>query len=91
MQNTSTVRVERTDNNSWNMRWSRNIKTLSVICAILIVFIHTYNTEQYSIESGPTYWLEIIISQNICRIAVPFFFISSAFLLYKKHIHISAF
>lgn len=67
-----------------NEKWSQNIRTLSVICSILIILIHTYNTEQYGINSGVTYWLEIIISQNLSRIAVPFFYISSAFLLYKK-------
>ena len=65
-------------------KWSKNICTLSVICSILVIFIHTYNVESYEIKTGIVYWLEIIVSQNIARIAVPYFFISSGFLLFRK-------
>ncbi len=55
-----------------------SIDVAKVICAILIVFIHT---EPFSSVNAR---LNSITVNYLCRIAVPFFFISSGFLLFSK-------
>lgn len=65
--------------------FSLTMKNCSLLCSILVVFIHSYNVAVYNISANScVYWLEEIVSQCIARGAVPFFFVSSAFFLYSK-------
>lgn len=52
---------------------------MSFICTILVVYIHVFNLETYNIEIGFVYHIENFVTNYIARMAVPFFFISSAF------------
>lgn len=69
-------------------RDSKKIKFITFFCAILVVFIHSYNLKRYSINSlsvgfsKVTYIIEAFISQGIARVAVPLFFVISAFLFF---------
>ncbi len=69
---------------------SKKIKVLTFLCAILVVPIHTYNVEQYSISFKGTgmekfiYIIENFISDGVARTAVPLFFILSSFLFFYK-------
>ncbi len=69
---------------------SKKIKVITFLCAILVVFLHSYNLKRYSINSlsiGFTkmvYIIEAFISQGVARAAVPLFFIISAFLFFHN-------
>lgn len=69
-------------------RNSKKIKFITFFCAILVVFIHSYNLKKYSINSlslgfsKVTYIIESFISQGVARVAVPLFFVISAFLFF---------
>lgn len=77
-------------------RISKKIKVITFFCAILVVFIHSYNLKVYSINSKSigfakfTYIIEAFISQGVARVAVPLFFVISAFLFFynipKDHV-----
>lgn len=54
------------------------LDTVKLICAVLIVFIHIPPFESVS------HTLNALTVNYICRIGVPFFFITSGFLLFKK-------
>ena len=64
--------------------FSKKISIMSAIGACLVIFIHSYNVNGYHIESGVVFEIEYLISQNIARMAVPFFFMSSAFFQFIK-------
>lgn len=74
------------DNNKKNYEYLFSLKMmiLSNICAILVVFIHAYNIDTYNVNNSFTENFEIFISKFLGQIAVPFFFISSAFWTYSK-------
>ena len=66
---------------------SDKITILNFISAILVVTIHTYNIDMYSIKCTTymnkfIYIFENIISQNIARVAVPFFFLFASFFFF---------
>ncbi len=72
-------------------QFSEVMSTCSIISAVLVVFIHTYNIGLYrNVSNSMIYWVEEFISQFISRGAVPFFFISSAFFLYSSNKDVSA-
>ena len=63
---------------------SRKIARLSIICAILVVFLHSYSKGLSASMSGSlAWWMQDLVSQGISRAAVPFFFMVSGFLLFK--------
>ena len=64
--------------------FSKKISVMSAIGAFLVIFIHSYNVKGYQIESGMVFEMEYLISQNIARMAVPFFFMSSGFFSFIK-------
>lgn len=57
------------------------IDLIKFFCAVLVLIIHVplFNTE-YSALNDLNFWLK----NYICRVAVPFFFTTSGFLLFKK-------
>lgn len=70
--------------NSVNTIFSKKMRTISFVSALLVMFIHAYNIAVYDVQSEIIYWLEEVISQCIARLAVPFFFMQSAFFLYRE-------
>ena len=63
---------------------SRKIARLSIVCAILVVYLHSYSKELSASMSGAlTWWVQDFVSQGISRVAVPFFFVVSGLLLFK--------
>lgn len=63
---------------------SKKLTIMSIFASVLVVFIHAYNLVEYNVTSGACYWIEEFISQFLARVAVPYFFMSSAFFLYRK-------
>ena len=63
---------------------SRKIARLSIVCAILVVYLHSYSKGLSASMSGSfAWWVQDLVSQGISRAAVPFFFVVSGFLLFK--------
>lgn len=63
---------------------SRKIARLSIVCAILVVYLHSYSKElSASMPGALIWWVQDFVSQGISRVAVPFFFVVSGFLLFK--------
>lgn len=63
---------------------SRKIARLSFVCAILVVYLHSYSKGLSASMSGSfVWWVQDLVSQGISRAAVPFFFVVSGFLLFK--------
>ena len=70
---------------------SQRIDILKVWLTVMVIFIHIYS-ETIKLNSGNIVldvpeWLSAvkwIVSQCICRCAVPAFFLISAFFLYRK-------
>lgn len=58
------------------------MSVMSFVSAVLVTLIHSYNVVTYEI-GGIIYWIETFVL-NIARLAVPFFFMSSAYFLYRK-------
>lgn len=56
------------------------IRVVSFVCALLIVPIHASFIGRAEM-SGATYWTMKILSDGICRVAVPWFFVVSGFFL----------
>lgn len=76
---------------------SKNYNSIDIvkfICALFVVILHvaTYSLSSMAVdghpptgaESGPLILYVLPLAYSILRIAVPFFFISSAFFLFKK-------
>lgn len=63
---------------------SRKIARLSIVCAILVVYLHSYSKGLSASMSGSlVWWVQDLVSQGVSRAAVPFFFVVSGFLLFK--------
>lgn len=62
-----------------NEKISKMMAGVGLFCAYLVVLIHTYNVSDYSITQGLTFEVEFFVSENLARIAVPFFFFSSGY------------
>lgn len=56
------------------------------ICSILVVAIHipVVNAPMTVELSNVSVFVNTVLQQAMCRIAVPFFFVCSGFFLYKK-------
>ena len=74
-----------------NTTTSQTIDALKWICAIMVVFIHTTVDLNGANQDGSFSWtggvydsMRILISQGICRIAVPVFFVISGYLFFSK-------
>ena len=65
---------------SISQQLSSKFRTLSFICALLVVLLHAYNPLMDS-NAGFLHLAERLLSIGICGIAVPFFFIVSGYLL----------
>ena len=63
--------------------WDR-IAFFSLLCAILVIFIHSYNITEDNTHFFPARIIEQFISENIAQVAVPFFFIMSAFVFFRN-------
>lgn len=61
-----------------------NIDITKLLCAIMVVIIHCKPLLPYS------YTANVLTAEGICRIAVPFFFMASGFLLQNKLNHTSS-
>ncbi len=59
---------------------SAKFRTLSFVCALLVVLLHAY-TQTMDSMTGPLHLAGWFLSVGICGIAVPFFFIVSGYLL----------
>lgn len=68
---------------------SKRIDIYKAILAIMIVFIHSYQSANIPNISEMNYvdTIQFVISQIVCRCAVPGFFFLSSFLLYRKPFH----
>lgn len=64
---------------------SSKIKSVSFICALLVVLLHAYDQELLYENGKFTFYLEKILSLGLCGIAVPFFFVISGFLLAHQY------
>lgn len=58
------------------------IDLVKFICSLLVVIIHTAPFSSDLMPYGD--YLNVFFTQYICRLAVPFFFVSSGFLLFNK-------
>ncbi len=67
---------------------SKRIDIYKAILAIMVVFLHSYQSSSIPTISEMNYAdaIQFVISQIICRCAVPSFFFLSSFLLYRKPI-----
>ena len=68
------------------MYFRNKVIITNFIFAVLVLFLHSYNIDQYS-ELGQTYLagLEGFISQTLGNLAVPGFFLISAFLFFRDY------
>ena len=58
------------------------IDIIKLICAYLVCIIHI--TPVMGVEFPYAFYINFILQNGICRIAVPFFFCASGFLLFRK-------
>lgn len=64
-------------------RFRNKVNWISIICAVLVVFLHAYAFADIEHNSF-AYYLEFFISRNIAQSSVPVFFALSAFLFYRN-------
>lgn len=67
---------------AYDSRNYNGIDLVNFICSYLVLIIHIAPFSNEYMPCGD--WLQIIITQYICRLAVPFFFCASGFLLFRK-------
>ncbi|MCI9631635.1 MAG: acyltransferase [Ruminococcus sp.] len=73
--------------NEMHFRWK--VAYISFICSILVIYVHAYNIDIYSITIGEsiggniTYKIEQYFSQ-VTELAVPFFFLISGMLFFRN-------
>jgi len=65
---------------------SQRIQILKIWLTIMVLFIHIYSNlySNHAVLLNIPLWLEFIISQVVCRSAVPGYFFISGILLYRK-------
>lgn len=63
---------------------SRKINVCRAICIFLVLYIHSYNVNLLPSGNGVCLFVQNVLSQNICRGAVPLLFFISSILLYRK-------
>ncbi|MFC4209928.1 acyltransferase family protein [Pedobacter lithocola] len=67
---------------------SLKLKVISFFSMILVVFLHSYNlvvnldSEVILLDNGYSSFIQIFLSQGICRVAVPLFFSISGYLFF---------
>lgn len=64
-------------------QFRNKVNWISIICAILVVFLHSYSYAEGGQELF-AYHFEFFISRNIAQASVPVFFALSAFLFYRN-------
>lgn len=64
-------------------QFRNKVNWISIICAILVVFLHSYSFGEGT-QDLFAYHLEFFISRNIAQASVPTFFALSAFLFYRN-------
>ena len=65
---------------------SRKIARLSIVCACLVVFLHSYSKMlSQSMSGSVAWWAQDLVSQGISRAAVPFFFVVFGFFLFRDY------
>lgn len=64
-------------------RFRNKVNWISLICAVLVVFLHSYAFKE-SDSRNFAYYTEFFISRNIAQSSVPVFFALSAFLFYRN-------
>lgn len=62
---------------------SRKLSRLSLLSAIMVVFLHSYSTSVASSRVGLVWWAQELVAQGFSRIAVPYFFFAFGFLFFK--------
>ncbi len=67
-------------------KFREKINWISIICAILVVFLHSfsYAKDNYEPPNIFAYKLEFLISRDLAQAAVPVFFAMSGFLFYRR-------
>jgi len=64
-------------------RFRNKVNWISIICAVLVVFLHSYAFNDIHVNHA-AYHIEFFISRNIAQASVPTFFALSAFLFYRN-------
>ncbi|MBS1635741.1 MAG: acyltransferase [Bacteroidetes bacterium] len=72
-----------------NAYLSRKISLLSLLAAVMVVYVHAYNlydakTQVVSYRNESVFFLEQLVSQGLCRVAVPLFFVLSGYLFFQN-------
>ena len=65
-----------------NKNLSDKLRVLSFFSIIMVVYIHSYYLEGESYKQNE--FIQVLIGQGICRVAVPFFFTISGYLFFIK-------
>ncbi len=60
------------------------IDVVKFICAVLVCILHIPPFNGRELEVDIFRYINFILQQYLCRIAVPFYFVTSGFLLYRK-------
>ena len=71
------------------MYFRKKVDTVNFILALLVMFIHSYNIEQYldieGLEKTWVFQIEFFLSHALGDIAVPCFFLISAYLFFRNY------
>lgn len=71
------------------MYFRKKVDTVNFILALLVMFIHSYNIEQYldieGLEKTWAFQIEFFLSHALGDMAVPCFFMISAYLFFRKY------
>ena len=60
------------------------LDVMKFICAVLVVMIHITPIPDYSDNITASDYINFIIQHGVCRVAVPFYFTTSGFLLFRR-------
>ena len=64
----------------------RKIARISIVCACLVIFLHSYsNMLSQSMSGSVGWWAQDLVSQGFSRAAVPFFFSVFGFFLFRDY------
>ena len=63
---------------------SQKMRRIGFIASAMVVFLHSYSKALSSARDGSVaWWIQDLVSQGICRVAVPYFFVVFGFWLVK--------